>query len=69
MGYVVSICDDITVYGANEEGEQGVVFSISKCHVKQYEITFFGNTYSKARVSPVPKKVGAIGTASRTQSS
>ena len=70
---IVSICDDITVHGVNEEDhdqklhklfvrarEKGIVFNPSKCHIKQQEVTFFGNRYSKDRVSPDPKKIEAI---------
>ena len=70
---IVSICDDITVHGINEEDhdqklhklfvrarEKGIVFNPSKCHIKQQEVTFFGNRYSKDGVSPDPKKIEAI---------
>ena len=70
---VVSIADDITVFGRTEKEhdeniiklieraqETGLVFNPSKCKFKASEVTFFGNIYSKHGVTPDPKKVEAI---------
>ena len=70
---VVSIADDIVVYGTNEQDhdqnlhrlmqrarERGLVFNPTKCRIKEEEIPFFGNIYSKNRVRPDPVKVQAI---------
>ncbi len=70
---VVSIADDITIFGRTEEEhdenliklmkraqETGLVFNPSKCKLKAQEVTFFGNIYSKTGVKPDPKKVEAI---------
>jgi len=70
---VVSIADDITVFG-NTEAEHdnnmsqlmkraqktGLVFNPGKCKLKASEVKFFGNIYSKEGVKPDPKKVEAI---------
>jgi len=70
---VVSIADDITVFGRDESEhdhhmhllmerakETGLVFNPSKCSLKAPEITFFGNIYSRHGVKPDPEKVQAI---------
>lgn len=70
---VVSIADDITVYGKDEQDhdnnlhllmqrarDRGLVFNSSKCQIKAKEIPFFGNIYSKDGVRPDPSKVQAI---------
>lgn len=70
---VVSIADDITVFGRDEREhdqhmrllmerakETGLVFNPAKCHLKSPEITFFGNIYSRNGVKPDPEKVQAI---------
>jgi hypothetical protein len=70
---VVSIADDITVFGSNEQEhdhhmhllmarakESGLVFNPSKCSLKAPEITFFGNIYSRNGVKPDPEKVQSI---------
>lgn len=70
---VVSIADDITVFGADEKEhddnlhklmlraqEKGLVFNSDKCIIKAAEIPFFGNIYSKDGVRPDPVKVQAI---------
>ena len=70
---VVSIADDITVFGRTEEEhdeniiklmkraqEAGLVFNPSKCKLKASEVTFFGNIYTKNGVKPDHKKIEAI---------
>lgn len=70
---VVSIADDITVYGETQEEhdrnlrklmerarEKGLVFNPTKCHISQRQVSFFGNIYSSSGVSPDPAKVNAI---------
>lgn len=70
---VVSIADDITVYGDTQEEhdenlrklmerarEKGLIFNPAKCKISQNHITFFGNVYSSEGVSPDPAKVTAI---------
>jgi transposase InsO family protein len=70
---VLSIADDITVYGKSEQEhdenlhnmmkraeQKGLVFNPHKCFIKTSEIPFFGNIYSKDGVRPDPAKVQAI---------
>jgi transposase InsO family protein len=70
---VISIADDITVYGTSEEDhdknlvklmdrarEKGLVFNPNKCLIKAREIPFFGNIYSRDGVRPDPVKIQAI---------
>ena len=70
---VVSIADDIVVFGKTEQEhdsnlhqlmmracEQGLVFNPAKCQLKAPEITFFGNVYSKHGIQPDQSKVQAI---------
>ena len=70
---VVSIADDIVIYGADQETHnrnlhglmeraraQGLVFNPQKCCINSPEVSFFGHIYSKAGVRPDPKKVQAI---------
>ena len=57
---VVSISDDVCVYGANEDhyakliglmdraAENGLVFNSRKCAIKKRQISFFGNTRRQA---------------------
>ena len=70
---VVSIADDIIVYGSSHEQhserllklmsrarEQGLVFNPAKCSIAAREVTFFGHIYAKGGVRPDPTKVEAI---------
>ena len=70
---VVSITDDITVYGNSQEDhdanlhqlmerarETGLVFNYHKCKINQEEVPFFGSIYSKDGVRADPIKVQAI---------
>ena len=70
---VVGITDDVCVYGKDEEEhdrnlkalmdrakETGLVFNSDKCTIKQPEISFFGNIYSKDGIRPDPAKVHDI---------
>lgn len=70
---VISIADDITVFGRDEKEhdknlhklmqrarEHGLVFNPNKCHIKGDSIKFFGNIYNKNGVHPDPEKVQAI---------
>uniref|UniRef100_A0A8C7WXQ6 Gypsy retrotransposon integrase-like protein 1 n=1 Tax=Oryzias sinensis TaxID=183150 RepID=A0A8C7WXQ6_9TELE len=70
---VVSIADDIAVYGKNEEehdknlinlmeraANTGLVFNSEKCNIKQNQISFFGNQYTANGIRPDPAKVRDI---------
>ena len=70
---VVSIADDITVFGCTEQEhdnnlhtlmerarQSNLVFNPTKCHIKQTEIPFLGNVYTATGIKPDPKKVQAI---------
>ena len=70
---VVGITDDVCVHGKDEEEhdrnlkalmdrakETGLVFSSDKCTIRQPEISFFGNIYSKDGTRPDPAKVHDI---------
>lgn len=70
---VVSIADDIAVYGENEEehdrnlinlmeraAEAGVVFNSEKCTIKQSNMSFFGNLYTDKGIRPDPAKIWDI---------
>ena len=70
---VVSIADDIAIFGSTEQEhdrnlrllmecarQKNLVFNPSKCQIKQSEIPFFGNIYSSSGIKPDPKKVQAI---------
>ena len=70
---VVSIADDIAVFGENEEehdrnlinlmeraAEAGVVFNSDKCTIKQKSISFFGNLYTDRGIRPDPAKIRDI---------
>ncbi len=70
---VISIADDICVYGKdNEEHDtnlhnlmaqarsHGLVFNPDKCSIKVPEITFFGAVYSKDGVRPDPARTREI---------
>ena len=70
---VVGITDDICVHVKDEEEhdrnlkalmdrakETGLVFSSDKCTIRQPEISFFGNIYSKDGIRPNPAKVHGI---------
>ena len=66
---VLSIADDIVVFGENGEDHdrnltnmkqaerKGLVFNSKKCHVKQSCVSFFGNIYTPDGVKPDPDKV------------
>ena len=70
---VVGITDDVCVHGKDEEEhnrilkalmdrakETGLVFNADKCTIRQPEISFFGNIYSKDGIRPDPAKVHDI---------
>ena len=70
---VVSIADDICVFGSTEAehderlhrlmsraAEAGLVFNSSKCQIKQSQISFFGNIYSGDGITADPSKVQSI---------
>lgn len=70
---VISIADDIVVHGTSREDhdrnihglmnrakERGLVFNFAKCKIKEDNIPFFGNIYSKSGVTPDPSKVQVI---------
>ena len=70
---IVSIADDIAVYGKTEKEhdnnlralmkraqEINMIFNASKCQIKCDEIPSFGNIYSSTGVKPDPKKVQAV---------
>ena len=70
---IVSIADDIAVYGKTEKEhdsnlqalmkraqEISMVLNASKCQIKCNEIPFFGNIYSTTDVKPDSKKVQGI---------
>ena len=70
---VISIANDIVVYGTNEQDhdqnlhglmqrarERSLVFNPTKCQINKEEIPFFGNIYSKNGVHPDSVKVQAI---------
>ena len=70
---VVSIADDMAVYGASEEEHDrnlinlmeratktGIVFNSEKCTIKQTSISFFGNLYTDKGIKPDPAKIRDI---------
>ena len=70
---VVGITDDVCVHGKDEEEhdrnlkalmdrakESGLVFNSDMCTIRQPEISFFGNIYSKDGIRPDPAKVHDI---------
>ena len=70
---VVSISDDIVVFGENEEDHDrnlthlmkqaernGLVSNSNKCHIKQSCVSFFGNRYTPDGIKPDPDKVRDI---------
>ena len=70
---VVSIADDIVVFGVSKEdhdrnlvnlmnraAEKGLVFNSTKCHINQSSVTFFGNIYTAEGIRPDPDKVRDI---------
>ena len=70
---VISIADDICVYGNDAEDHDrnlhnlmvkarahGLVFNKSKCFIKVPEITFFGSVYSQNGVHPDPARIAEI---------
>ena len=70
---VVSIADDIVVFGESEEDHdrnltnlmkqaerKGLVFNSKKCHIKQSCVSFFGNRYTPDGIKPDPDKVRDI---------
>ena len=70
---VAGIADDICVTGSTEAEhdenllrlmkraeDKGLVFNSSKCVIKQTEISFFGNIYTREGIKPDPKKVEHI---------
>ena len=72
---MVGITDDVCVHGKDEEEhnwnlkalmdrakETWLVFSSDKCTIRQPEISFFGNIYSKDGIRPDPAKVHDIRT-------
>ena len=70
---VVSIADDIVVFGENEEDHdrnltnlmkqaerKGLVFNSKKCHIRQSCVSFFGNRYTPDGIKPDSDKVRDI---------
>lgn len=70
---VVGITDDVCVYGKDaaehdrnmkllmdRAKERGLVFNSDKCLIRQPEISFFGNIYSKDGIRPDPAKIQGI---------
>ena len=70
---VISIADDICVYGKDEEEHDrnlhnlmvraracGLVFNANKCFIKVPEISFFGAVYSKDGIKPDPERTKEI---------
>lgn len=70
---IVSITDDIVVYGKTEAehdtnlhklmqvaNKKGLKFNSTKCFIKVQQVTFFGNVYNKDGAHPDPKKVEAV---------
>ena len=70
---VVSIADDIMVFGENEENHDrnlvnlmeraernGLVFNSKKCHIKQSCVSFLGNIYTPEGIKPDHDKVRDI---------
>ena len=70
---VVGITDDVCVHGKDEAEHDrnlqglmdrakkcGLVFNSDKCHIRQSEISFFGNIYSKEGIRPDPAKIQGI---------
>ena len=69
---VVGITDDVCVHGKDEaehdrnlqglmdRAKCGLVFNSDKCHIRQSEISFFGNIYSKEGIRPDPAKIQGI---------
>ena len=67
---VVSIADDVCVYGESEAehdknllglmeraSEKGLVFNKAKCQIKKTSISFFGNLYTSEGIKPDPAKI------------
>ena len=67
------IADDIVICGETEKqhdknllhfmkvaAENGLTLNSKKCHIKQNEICFFGNIYTKEGIKPDPTKVNDI---------
>ena len=70
---VVSIADDVAVYGVDAKQhdanlhklmkrakETGLVFNSNKCCIKQDNISFFGNKYTAEGIMPDPAKIEDI---------
>ena len=70
---VAGVADDVNVTGSTEKEhdenllrlmerakEKGLVFNSSKCEIKQTEISFFGNVYTRDGIKPDPQKVENI---------
>lgn len=69
---VVSIADDIAVWGENEEHERsltnlmehttkaGLVFNSNKCTISQNQMSFFWNQYTANGIRPDPAKIWDI---------
>ena len=70
---VVSIADDIVVFGENEEDHdrnltnlmkqaerKSLVFNSKKCHIMQSCVSFFGNRYTPYGIKPDTDKVRDI---------
>ena len=69
---IIHIKDNILVFGAGQEHdkyledvlqtlqEKGITLRPEKCRLGQPEVKWFGNTYSKYRLSPDPEKCAVI---------
>ena len=70
---VISICDDIVVYGTSEEDHdvylinllnvaqvEGLVWNSKKLELKHPRVSFFGAKYSAEGMHPCPKKIQGI---------
>ena len=70
---IITIHDNICVYGKTQEqhdklllqlmktaAKQGLVFNSNKCHISQPEITFYGTIFSAQSIKPDPMKIQAL---------
>lgn len=70
---VVSIADDVVVYGEDDDAHDrnlhklmkraentGLVFNSNKCAIKQSSVSFFGNIYTTEGIKPDPAKINDI---------
>ena len=70
---IITIQDDICVYGKTQEqhdkdllqlmktaAKQGLVFNSNKCHISQPRITFYGTIFSAQGIKPDPMKIQAL---------